>query len=184
MKKTYLVLLTMTLAGCFDPRSEPLGSGIVPDDAFHAQAKAAFGAYQSVSFFDDIEVCGYFGLDADGAFIATKPVRGDFDSCAAGDVPDDMIHVVASYHTHSSFDTESDSEVPSTDDVITDVEDQIFGYIGTPGGRIWLIDWRSATATQLCGLYCLSSDKDFIEGDAGPIASSYTLDDLHQRESE
>ncbi|MEM6386636.1 MAG: DUF4329 domain-containing protein [Pseudomonadota bacterium] len=183
-RKTFFVLAAAVLVGCEDPPSEPLGTGLVPDEAFHAQAKAAFESYQSISFSEDIEVCGYFGFDAEGAFIAVGPVRGEIDSCVVDDIPEAIVEIVASYHTHSSFDTEADSEVPSTDDVTTDIEEQVFGYVGTPGGRLWLVDWQEATVTQLCGLYCLSSDEDFIEGDAGPIAHSYTLDDLREREGE
>lgn len=171
------------LTACEQDETTPLGTGLVPDDAFHAAARAAFAEYQATSFETDREVCGYFGYDADGAFLATEPVVGDIDSCLVETIPDALVEIVASYHTHSSFDTLSDSEVPSSDDLVADMSEQVFGYIGTPGGRFWLVDWREGSAQQLCGLYCLSSDADFIEGDAGPIAQSYTLDELRERES-
>ena len=177
-----LAFAAAVVAGCEEQPVEPLGAGIVPDEAFHAAARAAYADYQAVSFAEDIEVCGYFGYDADGAFLASDPVEGTFDSCTVEEIPGDLVEIVASYHTHSRFDTDYNSEVPSTDDLIADIEEQVFGYIGTPGGRFWLVDWRTATATQLCGLYCLNSDGDFIEGDAGPIVNSYTLDELRERE--
>lgn len=180
--KLLRALAAVVLAGCTGGTPYPLGSGLVPDETFHAQARAAFIDYQAISFAEDIEVCGYFGLDANGAFVATDPVGGTMDSCTVWDIPDTLVDIVASYHTHSSFDPRADSEVPSTDDVLSDMDEQVFGYIGTPGGRFWLVDWRTATATQLCGLYCLSSDVDFIQGDAGRIAPSYSLDDLYLRE--
>ena len=177
----FLALAAIPLVGC-GGAPYPLGSGLVPDETFHAQARAAFATYQAISFAEDIEVCGYFGLDASGAFIASNPVGGTNDSCTVRDIPEALVDIVASYHTHSSFDAGADSEVPSVDDVLSDMGEQVFGYIGTPGGRLWLVDWRTASATQLCGLYCLTSDDDFIQGDAGRIAQSYTLDDLYARE--
>ena len=34
----------------------------------------------------------------------------------------------------------------------TDVAEGVFGYVSTPGGRVWLVDWRDATARQVCGV--------------------------------
>lgn len=178
-----LIVPLALLTGCGDPPEEVLGAGLVPGEAFHAAARAAFADYQALSFARGAEVCGYFGFDDDGGFLASAPVIGDYDSCMVAYLPEAMVQIVASYHTHSSFDTEIDSEVPSTDDLRADISEQVFGYISTPGGRLWLVDWRSATAAQLCGLGCVLSDEDFIAGDAGVIAQSYTLDALEEREA-
>ena len=90
--------------------------------------------------------------------------------------------VVASYHTHGGYDAELDSEVPSTDDVKSDVADRTFGYIATPGGRVWLVDWRDRSARQLCGLDCVTADPDFVPGQAGWIPGRLTLADIRRRE--
>ncbi len=172
----HAALLCAVLAACVPAAPEP-----EPDRAFHEAAIAFLDGLQPRSIAENREYCGYFGLDASGGFRATRPRSGMSESCELAGFPE-TLDVVASYHTHSAFDTRIDSEVPSTDDVMTDVADRVFGYVSTPGGRVWLVDWRDRSTRQLCGIGCVTSDPDFVPGDAGPIAVRYTLRDLRRRE--
>lgn len=175
-----LVLLAV-LAGCQQSAIEPLGRGLVPDAAFHTEARGALQEMQALSFRRNAEVCGYFGYGPEGNFRASDPVVGGLDDCMVESLPASLV-VVASYHTHATYDVEADSEVPSSDDIRADMAEQVFGYVATPGGRVWLIDWRIGRAEQMCGKACLRQDPNFIAGDAGPVAHSYTLKELVERE--
>ncbi|MEM9341837.1 MAG: DUF4329 domain-containing protein [Pseudomonadota bacterium] len=174
MRALSLVAL-MALIGCEPPLPDEIG----PE--FDAQAIAFLNDLQPRSIREKREYCGFFGIRADGSFRATPAVAGTLDSC---ELPLQPLYftAVASYHTHAAFDEEADSEVPSTDDVRGDVQDQLYGYISTPGGRVWLVDWRTSSASQLCGIGCVFQDPAFIAGDAGPIEDSYTLRELERRE--
>ena len=148
---------------------------------FDAQAIAFLNELQPRSIQEKREYCGYFGTTSNGEFRASKPAPGEVDGCLIPDWPSGFA-VIASYHTHGAFDTELDSEVPSTDDLRADIKAEVYGYISTPGGRVWIVDWRDRSASQLCGPGCVFQDPQFIPGDAGPIAQSYTLSDLRRRE--
>ena len=104
-------------------------------------------------------------------------------SCTPRD-PRSAVEVFATYHTHAGFDDSYDSEVPSSDDVIGDMEDGMDGYISTPGGRFWFVDGQSGTVRQICGLACLPQDPSFESLIYGPIKQRYTLGELERRESE
>ena len=151
-------------------------------EAFHDRAIAFLDAIQPRSIAENVEYCGYFGLKDDGAFHATSPVAGGEDYCDFPAWPDG-VEVIASYHTHSAHGEEHDSEVPSTDDIRADIEEGTFGYISTPGGRVWFVDWRKRRATLLCGLDCVASDPNFVPGVAGTIRESYGLWGLRLREA-
>lgn len=142
-----------------------------------ALVKAMFAKLQPVSIEKNREYCGYVGFDADGRMRASKPARGDTDSC----MPDDpeLIEVItASYHTHGAYSPDYYNEVPSGDDMESDEAEGIDGWVATPGGRLWYIDTDTMTASQYCGIGCLPSDPKFVPGDMGKIAPSYSYDDL------
>ncbi|MEM0948263.1 MAG: DUF4329 domain-containing protein [Pseudomonadota bacterium] len=152
-----------------------------PDTAFNEAAIAFMNDLQPRSIAENREYCGFLGRDASGEFRATAPVRGDAESCEIVGFPE-TFEVIASYHTHGGYDFDIDSEVPSSDDITSDVADQTFGYIATPGGRIWLVDWRNRSASQLCEIDCVHSDPDFVPGYADPIPRTVTLRDIRRRE--
>lgn len=131
---------------------------------------------QVPSIRENREYCGYIGYDDAGTLKATQAVKGDTDSCAPI-WPDDF-DVVASYHTHAGFDEEAYSETPSSTDMEADEADGIDGYVSTPGGRLWYIDSVDMMASQLCGLQCLPSDPDFVEGAQGRVEISYSYEEL------
>ena len=176
--------LVLLLSACaLSPLPEPTAhsDAPAPDVGFNRSAIAFLDAIQPQSITENREYCGYMGIGPDGGFEATKPRRGRARSCPLPKYPVEF-EITASYHTHAAFDHGTDSEVPSTQDITTDIEDQTFGYIATPGGRIWLVDWRDGTARQLCGIGCVTSDPAFVPGYAGFIKSRYSLPEIENRE--
>lgn len=140
-----------------------------------------FGPIQEMSIAKNREYCGYFGLNAAGKLIATKPKRGRIASCTA-DISDDMVEVIASYHTHGAFDWDTDAETPSSDDLEADIYEEIDGYVSTPGGRIWKNDRRRERSILLCGRNCTISDPDYDNQAFPPVNNSYSLDGLYARD--
>lgn len=157
-------------------------SAVAQNAAELAVARGVLLQLQPRSFSENLEYCGYIGRMSGGQLAATEVTRGDTWGCLSRGSEDRFVEVVASFHTHAAFDRAADSEVPSTDDMRGDMEERVNGYVATPGGRLWYIDWQRAVATQVCGLGCMGQDPGFIPGDAGPIAQSYTLQQLQARE--
>ncbi|GAB5449454.1 DUF4329 domain-containing protein [Gymnodinialimonas sp.] len=155
---------------------------VAQDAAELAAARGVLLQLQPRSFAENLEYCGYIGRLPDGRLTATEVTRGDTWGCLSRADESRFVEIVASFHTHAGFDRAADSEVPSTDDMNGDIAEQVNGYVATPGGRLWYIDYRRAVATQVCGLGCMGQDPDFIPGDAGPIAQRYTLQELQRRE--
>lgn len=159
------------------------GIGTAQDAAELAIARGTLLQLQARSFAENREYCGYIGRLSDGRLAATEVTRGDEWGCLSRGNEDRFVEVVASFHTHAGYDRAADSEVPSTEDLLGDMEERVNGYIATPGGRLWFVDWRRGVATQLCGLGCMGQDPDFVPGDGGVIAQQYSLRDLQIRES-
>ena len=88
---------------------------------------------------------------------------------------------MASYHTHAAFSADHHNELPSEQDVESDAEAGMDGYIATPGGRIWHVDGETMVVMQICSVNCLAADPEFIPHDAGPVAKSYTFPELKKR---
>ena len=145
-------------------------------------ARATLIQLQWMSFAENVEFCGYIGRLPNGRLAATEVTRGDTWSCLSRADESRFVEIVASFHTHAAFDRAADSEVPSSGDIEGDMQERVNGYVATPGGRLWYIDFRRAQATQICGLGCMGQDPNFIPGDAGQIAQSYTLGQLYRRE--
>jgi uncharacterized protein DUF4329 len=133
---------------------------------------------QPASIADDREYCGLIGVDANGTLTATSPRRGRVSSCLPPAPITVGFTVIASYHTHGSSSLEYLTEIPSFDDMRTDIEDDTDGYIATPGGRMWYVDARRRVARQICGLNCLVPDPNHREDPNFPVRKTYTLDQL------
>ncbi|UTH48519.1 DUF4329 domain-containing protein [Loktanella salsilacus] len=146
-----------------------------------ALARTVLSDLQTLSFKKKREYCGYLGLTRDGTLISSDPVVGDMASCAAR-FPDD-IAVIASYHTHGTFDEGYFNEMPSTIDVESDSAAYMNGYVATPGGRLWFINGRTRVSRQICGLGCLPVAPQFRKEADGEVAEEYTFEALrrHQR---
>jgi hypothetical protein len=165
-----LVLLSLLLA--------------VPATAQDAQelalARSVLTDLQVLSFKKKREYCGYLGLTRDGTLISSDPVAGDMASCSAH-FPSDVA-VIASYHTHGTFDEGYFNEMPSTIDVESDSAVYINGYVATPGGRLWYIDGRTRVSRQICGVGCLPTAPQFRKGADGGVAEVYTFRELRRRQ--
>ncbi len=129
---------------------------------------------------DGIEYCGYLGFDDQGELVASAATPGEEASCLP-DEPRRIAVVVASYHTHGGFSHEYFNEIPSGDDMEGDEEEGIDGWVATPGGRLWYFDTTDMVTWQICGIGCLASDPNFIRGDMGLVAESYSYDQLVRR---
>lgn len=143
-------------------------------------AAAHFDRIQPQSIADGVEYCGLLGIDADGRMAATPARRGDADSCRPDDEPDGF-DVLASYHTHGAYDRDADTEVPSLDDLHSDIDEGIDGYIATPGGRLWLNDVEARQSVLLCEPGCIAADPKYRPCPAFPPGDSYTLETLRAR---
>lgn len=145
-----------------------------------AFAQAHLDQVQEASLRRNREFCGLYAYDQDGKLVATPARRGRKASCVPRDADADL-EVFASYHTHGAYDENYENEVPSVEDVESDIEDDTYGFIATPGGRLWFVDKDTGVSRQLCGLGCLRSDPDFERDWEYPVKESYTLDDLVDR---
>ena len=131
---------------------------------------------QRLSFEKNREYCGYFGY-VNGEFGASRIARGRKSSCRAY-IPAEDFEAVASFHTHGRYNPRFYSEVPSTDDVRTDNEEGINGFMATPGGRFWFIDGYKMTAELICDLECLPQDHRFEPDPDLDLQTFYYFKDL------
>lgn len=153
----------------------------MPSDAQAAQfARAFLNTIQPESVARRAEMCGYFYIDDAGNIAATEPRIGSFAGCDMP-VPRQSQNIFASYHTHSAFAPGYDNEVPSAQDLMSDFEFHIDGYVSTPGGRVWHVDYSSQETRQVCGLSCVYMDPGFRPVGEAQIRASYTVPALQQR---
>lgn len=142
-----------------------------------ALVKSVFAKLQLISIRQNRELCGYIGFNAGGDLIASRASLGEEGSCQPTD-PEDIDLITASYHTHGAFSPDYVNEVPSVEDIESDADEGIDGYVATPGGRLWFVDTEAMSIEQLCGLGCLMQDPSFVPGRDGPIADYYRYDEL------
>ena len=173
-----LLIIVGLVAGLFN--TQPTNAQSPNELAF---ARQILTDLQDNSFAANREYCGIIGIDEDNRLVASRPRKGSRGSCTPRD-PRNVVDIIASYHTHAGFDESYDSEVPSSDDVLGDMEEGLDGYIATPGGRFWFVDGQSGSARQICGIACLPQDPDFEANIYGPIKQRYSLGELERRESE
>lgn len=180
MRYTLLAVLIL-LAGC--TIEDPATVQMTPRSQPQTQAEIAFMSrvfndIQPISITERREYCGVIGVDASGNYVATKPRRGRASSCLTPHPREVDFRVLASYHTHGAWTPLYLTEVPSFDDMRTDIQDGTDGYIATPGGRLWYIDARNQVSRQICGRGCLIPDPNYTPDPDFPIAQQYTLNDL------
>ncbi len=142
-------------------------------------AVAFLNDLQPISISQGVEYCGYFGLDANGNIAATQPHRGLPDSCFPA--WPNHLELLASYHTHGSYTMDADIEVPSVEDLWGDMEEEVDGYVATPGGRVWLNLFDERITFQLCGRNCIAADPNFRPCQAFLPLEEYTLQGLQAR---
>lgn len=154
-------------------------SAFAQSDEEIAFAKEFLNELQVKSIIDDREYCGYFARNHDGRLIATRPIRGKYNSCTPG-TPPRRLEVFANYHTHASFEPNSINEIPSLQDLQGDIHLGMNGYVATPGGRLWFSDYTMKEVRQICGIGCLAQDPDFRPGRFYKVRPRYTLNDLER----
>ena len=126
------------------------------------------------------EVCGYVLRRADGSYDSTKVSWGGHASCASRPVTPGAV-AVSSWHTHAAYATEYDNEVPSIQDVEGDMRQQINGWVGTPGGRLWFVDGQTGIMRQVCGAGCLPSDPFAQDAPHASVPPGMSLEQLYMR---
>ena len=156
------------------PPNAPSGAII---DSF---ARNFLNSIQLRSIAERREYCGYFYQDNAGQLQATPPIPGTFATC---DMPAPRVGqgIIASYHTHAAYGGGYDNEVPSVVDLLSDFDFGIDGYVSTPGGRVWLVDYQTRTTRQICGIDCVISDPNFVADPDDVIRTAYSVRDLRVR---
>ncbi len=173
-----LPIALLVLAVALSPDA-PANAQPDPDDL--ALVKEELARLQYLSFATEREYCGYLGETRDGLTV-TPVVRGGHDGCTPV-LPDSEMRLIASFHTHGAYDPDVPAEFPTAQDLLSDAQEGVDGYVATPGGRLWFIDGAAGHAVQICGLNCLPQDPDFHAGDDGVIRQSYRLRDLLRMEN-
>lgn len=147
-----------------------------------AFVKEIFREIQPWSIAQNREICGYIGYDRAGRLMRSVHSVGAEASCRLPDWPRKMV-VIASYHTHSTYSRNFDSEVPSSTDLESDRSSGVDGYVATPGGRLWFVDSDRMVAGQICGIGCLPMDPGFVAGPKGSVWEVYSLAQILKREA-
>ncbi|RGP40741.1 hypothetical protein BPTFM16_01029 [Altererythrobacter insulae] len=144
-------------------------------------ARQELRALQQPSIADDTERCGIIFEDSDGELGVTGVVEGEQASCGIAffDLPG--MAPIASFHTHAAYSPQFDSEVPSLDDMQSDIANRMHGFVSTPGGRMWWIDWETRRANLICGEGCLPRDPNYVPCTTGQLPQSFTPEELRNR---
>ncbi|MEP3051269.1 MAG: DUF4329 domain-containing protein [Erythrobacter sp.] len=144
-------------------------------------AKAQLAELQQRSFAEDVELCGIIFEESDGSLGSSAIITGSLASCDIAYFDEPGMAPIASFHTHGAFNKEYDSEVPSLLDIESDISSRMDGYVSTPGGRFWRVDWLERTTNQVCGPGCLAQDPNFVACQGDIPAIEYTIVGLRER---
>ncbi len=151
-----------------------------------AVAEAVLTEAQALSLANNREYCGYIAFNADDKLQYTAPIRGDIESCEPPVVPDSW-ELIASYHTHGALDPaepDANFELPSSDDLISDSEEGVDGYLATPGGRFWFIDTVDELVILLGDTGYFAPDQRFMADVDCPPRAEYSFEDIFVMEDE
>lgn len=146
-------------------------------------AQVTLSSIQAKSFTQNREYCGLIGRNAEGTLLATRPRKGREDSCLPRLFFQRDIEVLASYHTHGGQLSGQTVELPSSYDLQADAEEEIFGFVSTPGGRFWVTEPLKNRVRMLCDAGCLPQDPAYdatLDTDLKPL---YTAQELEQLEA-
>jgi hypothetical protein len=146
-----------------------------------AFAQTQLDAMQARSFAEKVELCAIIYEDSDGELGTSRLLAGDEATCDLRYFDKPGMAPLASIHTHGAFDEDYDSEVPSLIDLEGDIADELDGYVATPGGRLWRIDWRAERAELVCREGCLRQDPDYRPCLGDEIATAYSRPQLTAR---
>ena len=163
----------------------PARERVVSTDTLTRYARAELEEVQSRSIARNQEYCGVIFEDEGGNLQTSKIYEGGRAQCAFDWGVPLGNHVVASFHTHGGYDEDFDSEVPSVEDVATDIDARIDGFVSTPGGRIWHVEWQEGVAVQMCGEGCIEQDPKYARatarGGQERLPLTLSLEDLQER---
>ena len=159
----------------------PARERVVSTDTLISYARDTLDELQARSIERNQEFCGVIYEDELGNLKTSRVYEGDRAAYALDWGVPLGNHVVASFHTHAAHDLAYDSEVPSVEDMATDIDARIDGFVSTPGGRLWHVDWREEDARQVCGAGCLESDPDYVESVSERVPTRLTIADLQGR---
>lgn len=164
------------------------GIGLLPCSSLAENNERLFGAAINVlnhanrlSIEKKVEYCGYLFQDLAGNVFTSQPIKGLLLSCSA-DHLNKNLNVVASWHTHGSYNSAIDSETPSSYDLIDDLVHNQLGFVSTPSGRVWFLNPFTGKATVLCGAGCVFADPFFQFSYSDPNKKVYILEELLERE--
>ena len=153
------------------------------DDAELALIKQVMAKAQALSFQNNREYCGYLVLDEHDNMLATDLTKGRVDSCESADF-DENLYPFASFHTHGAHVDGESYELPSYTDAQGDLEEQVDGYVATPGGRLWFINSQDRTIIMICDRGCVPADPRFNEHPEDQPDDFYTFKELKALEEE
>ncbi|MEM7664627.1 MAG: DUF4329 domain-containing protein [Pseudomonadota bacterium] len=154
---------------------------VASQDAIQSFAKMQLDRLQTRSFSEGVEYCGFIWEDEEGNLDTSDVFRGNEARCGYEFQWPLGVKPVAGYHTHGTYDPRFDDEVPSITDLQSDIESRIDGYVSTPGGRLWRIDWDEEVAFQICGEQCVTQDPTYQPCEGYLPQQSYTLSSLQDR---
>lgn len=154
----------------------------VSQSEVQAFARKELAGMQARSFTEKVELCAIIFEDSEGALQSSEVRAGNEATCDLQYFDEPGMAPLASMHTHGAFDADYDSEVPSLIDLDGDVESQMDGYVATPGGRLWRVDWQQSRAVQVCGEGCLGRDPAYRPCPGDAVAASYTRPELAARD--
>lgn len=143
-------------------------------------ARVFLNEIQPRSITEGVEYCGFFFITDTGQIFGTPPVRGRRAGCDLI-APEPGQGVFASYHTHGAYSPAYASEVPSLIDLQGDFQLGIDGYVSTPAGRVWVVEFQTRSTAQICGRNCVYADPNYDPRAERSVAQSYTMDELRQR---
>ncbi|MBD2841959.1 DUF4329 domain-containing protein [Erythrobacter rubeus] len=144
-------------------------------------ARQQLNDLQRRSFSEGREFCGVIVEDERGELSTMSVSEGDIASCQYNFRGRLGVTPVASFHTHGGASLKYDDEAPSLQDLQSDIASRMDGYLATPGGRFWRIDWQSQTANLICGEGCLKMDPSYEPCPAHAPAEQYDLKRLQAR---
>ncbi|MCB2084661.1 MAG: DUF4329 domain-containing protein [Sphingomonadaceae bacterium] len=155
---------------------------IASADAIKDFALLTLDNIQRRSFAERKEFCGLILEDKVGQLSISAVMEGRESECELPWAWSRDKYAVATFHTHGAYNVEFDSEVPSVQDLESDVSEQIDGFVSTPGGRLWRIDWQDEEARLVCDVGCLASDPRYRPDPLDSVVDRFTLPGLKQRQ--
>lgn len=149
-------------------------------------AETALTKAQALSLRNNREYCGYIAFDDRGQLRFTAPLKGEVESCEPPYVADEW-ELVASYHTHGAIDPDEPDftfELPSSDDIRADIDEDIDGFLATPGGRFWFIDTIEEVVFQIGGIGYFRKDENFTPDVGCEPWEEHSFDEIYRMEDE